>query len=77
MPEHSVATGFDVTYLERVSETPSIRDNFRAEQTNNVGYSWEKEGVNPGKLLHNTYLNPHTGRNTSLPESTMFNRDVR
>jgi hypothetical protein len=27
---------------------------------------WEKKGVNPGKLLNNTYLNPHTGHHAGM-----------
>ncbi len=27
---------------------------------------WEKKGVNPGKLLNDTFLNPYTGRQSGV-----------
>jgi hypothetical protein len=30
---------------------------------------WEKKGVNPGKLLNSTYLNPHTGRQAGVHQT--------
>ena len=32
---------------------------------------WEKKGVNPCKLLNDTYLNPHTGRYSGVNQTML------
>jgi hypothetical protein len=57
-----------MTSLERNLEIPNIGDGSQAslERTNNTG---EKKGVNPCKLLNDTYLHPHTGRPTGVHQT--------
>ena len=62
MSEHYVASDIDDIPRTRLGN-PNYRGWLPSEFGADKLY-WEKKGVNPGKLLNDTYLNPHTGRHT-------------
>ncbi len=67
MSEHYVATDIDDIPLTRLGN-PKYRGWLPSEFGGDRQY-WEKKRVNPGKLLNDTYLNPHTGRQTGVPQT--------
>jgi len=67
MSEHYVATDIDDIARTRLGN-PGYRGWLPSEFGADKSY-WEKKGVNPGKLLNDTYLNPHTGRQTGVHQT--------
>ncbi len=67
MLEHYVATDIDDIPLTRLGK-PNYRRWLPSEFGADKQY-WEKKGVNPGKLLNDTYLNPHTGCQTGVHQT--------
>ena len=67
MSEHYVATDIDDIPRTRLGN-PSYRGWLPSEFGADKSY-WEKKGVNPSKLLNDTYLNPHTGRQTGVHQT--------
>jgi hypothetical protein len=67
MSEHYVASDIDDIPLTRLGNH-KYRGWLPSEFGADKQY-WEKKGVNPGKLLNDTYLNPHTGRHTGVHQT--------
>ena len=67
MSEHYVASDIDDIPLTRLGN-PKYRGWLPSEFGANKQY-WEKKGVNSGKMLNDTYLNRHTGRQTGVHQN--------
>ncbi len=67
MSEHSVATDIDDIPQMRLGN-PKYRGWLPSEFGADKQY-WEKKGVNPGKLLNETYLNQHKGCQTAVHQT--------
>ena len=67
MSKHYVASDIDDIPRTRLGN-PNYRGWLPSEFGADKLY-WEKKGVNPGKLLNDTYLNPHTGRQTGVHQT--------
>ncbi len=68
MSEHYKATDIDAIPRMRLGN-PKYRGLLPSKFGADKQY-WEKKGVNPGKLLNDTYLNPYTGRQTGVHQTT-------
>ena len=66
MSEHYVATDIDDIPRTRLGN-PKYRGWLPSEFGADKQY-WDKKGVT-GKLLNDTYLNPHTGRQTGVHQT--------